>query len=348
MYNVFFHSVYLIPAPSMRPDLVKEIIATDGGVIAIEDIILEIGPGCLAKDTEITLRNSDKDFAIKSLLDLRLVVAAPRVVEFLPDGLKFLKPADLTITFQNAVSNAELFVLHGSYNPIYQKTVWELVTNGIEKRNVKGVCNTKINGFCFYMFILATRGMLARILSHLNHSFTCRAYTLYRRPPTVNAIDISVVLLSEFVDENEEADIKQLKDHLKAGYVKGEKGMLKRVYTDRRLEMSLDFPGVENTPFAFIVDQPQLDSVGFVIDHFKGIAVKSPVSGKVKISEVDRNIENESLWRISICEMEEEIKVEVAEGKLKFTSLVSKSMRHCLFFLLIIQLSKTWQIRSSR
>jgi hypothetical protein len=146
----------------------------------------------------------------------------------------------------------------------------------------------------------------------------------------VNAIDISVVILSEFVDENEEADIKQLKDHLKAGYVKGEKGMLKRVYTDRRLEMSLHFPGVENTPFAFVVDQPQLDSVGFVIDHFKGIAVKSPVSGKVKISEVDRNIENESLWRISICEMEEEIKVEVAEGKLKFTSLVSKSMRHCV------------------
>jgi hypothetical protein len=312
--------------------MIKKIITADGGVIDIDDIILKIGPGCLAKDTEITLRN--KDIAIKSLVDLGLIDAAPRVVEFLPDGLKFLKPADLTITFQNTVSNTELFILHGSYNPIYQRAVWELVTNGIEESNVKGVVNTKINGFCFYMFILATRGMLARILSHLNHSFTCRAYTLYRRLSTLDTIDISVVILSEFVDENEDEDIKQLKDHLEAGYVKGEKGLLKRVHTDRRLEMSLHFPGVENTPFSFIVDQPQLDSVGFVIDHFQEIAVKSPASGKVKISEVHRRNENESLWGMSICEMEEQIIVEEAEGNLKFTGLVLKSIRHCvsLFF----------------
>jgi hypothetical protein len=328
----------------MRPDLVKEIITTDGGVITIEDIILKIGPGCLAKDTEITLRNSDKDIAIKSMLDLRLVDTAPRVVEFLPDGLKFLKPADLTITFQNIVSNTELFVLHGYYNPNYQKTIWELVTNGIEERNVKGVCNTKINGFCFYMFILATRGMLARILSHLNHSFTCRAYTLYRRLSSLDTIDISVVLLSEFVDDYKGEDIKQLNDHLDLGYVKGEKGLLKRIHTDRRLEMSLHFPGVENTPFSFIVDQPQLDSVGFVIDHFQEIAVKSPASGKVKISEVDRGRKsrdgNEPLWRMNIREMEEQIKVQVAEGNLKFSSLVLKSMRHSVsLFLLIMQLT---------
>ncbi|CAB3978740.1 ---NA--- [Paramuricea clavata] len=303
----------MFKTPSMRPDLVKEIITTDGGVIAIQDIILKIGPGCLAKDTEITLRNSDKVIAIKSLLDLRLVDTAPRVVEFLPDGLKFVKPADLAIAFQNTVSNTEFFILHGSYNSIYQKIVWELVTNGVEERNEEGVCNTKINGFCFYMFILSTRGMLARILSHLNHSFTCRAYALYRRLSTMETIDISVVLLSEFADDDKGEDIQQLKDHLDVGYVKGEKGMLKRVHTDRRLEMSLQFPGVENTPFSFIVDQPQLDSVGFVIDHFQEIAIKSPASGKVKISEVHRRDENESLWRMNIREMEEKIKVEVAE-----------------------------------
>jgi hypothetical protein len=286
------------------------------------------------------LRNSDKDVAIKSLLDLRLVDTAPRVVEFLPDGLKFLKPAHLTITFQNTVSNTELFVLHGYYNPNYQKTIWELVTNGIEERNVKGVCNTKIHGFCFYMFILATRGMLARILSHLNHSFTCRAYTLYRRLSSLDTIDISVVLLSEFVDDDKGENIKQLNDHLDLGYVKGEKGLLKRIHTDRRLEMSLHFPGVENTPFSFNVDQPQLDSVGFVIDHFQEIAVKSPASGKVEISGVHRREENESLWRMNIGEMEEQIKVEVAEGNLKFTSLVLKSMRHSVtLFLLIMQLT---------
>jgi hypothetical protein len=312
--------LFLIPAPQslICPGPVKKIITADGGVIAIGGIILKLGPGCLAKDTEITLRNSDKGIAIKSLLDSGLVDVAPRVVEFLPDGLKFLKPADLTITFQNTVSNTKLFVLHGSYSPIYKKTVWELGTNDIKELNAKGVCNTKINSFCFYMFILATRGMLARILSHLNHSFTCRAYTLYRRPPTMDTIDISVVLLSEFVDDDKGEDIKQLKDHLDLGYVKGEKGLLKRVHTDRRLEMSLHFPGVESIPFSFIVDQPQLDSVGFVIDHFQEIAVKSPASGKVKISDVQRRDENESLWRMSICEMEEQIRVEEAEGNLKF------------------------------
>ena len=288
------------------------------------------------------MRNSDTDIAIKSLLDLGLVVAAPRVVEFLPDGLKFLKPADLTITFQNTVFNTELFVLHGSYNPIHQRIVWELVTNGIEERNVEGVCNTKINGFCFKMFILATRGMLARILSHLNHSFTCRAYPFYRRPPTMDTIDISVVLLSEFVDDDKGENIEQLKDHLALGYVKGKKGLLKRVHTDRPLEMSLHFPGVENTPFSFIVDQPQLDSVGFVIDYFQKIAVTSAASGEVKISEVHRRNENESLWRMNICEMEEQIRVKEVEGNLKFISLVLKSMRHCvplLFYLLYSSLN---------
>jgi hypothetical protein len=156
----------------------------------------------------------------------------------------------------------------------------------------------------------------------------------------MDTLDISVVLLSEFVDDDKGEDIKQLKDHLDLGYVKGEKGLLKRVHTDRPLEMSLYFPGVENTPFSFIVDQPQLDSVGFVIDHFQEIAVKTPASGKVKIRELDRGRKyvyrdgNEPLWRMNIREMEEKIGVEVAEGNLKFSSLVLKSMRHCvlLFF----------------
>ena len=63
--------------------------------------------------------------------------------------------------------------------------------------------------------------------------------------------------------------------------------MLKRVYTRRHdLEMCLYFPGIDNTPFYFEVDQPQLDSVGFVIDHFKKIAVKCPASGIGKISDI--------------------------------------------------------------
>ncbi len=244
----------------------------------------------------------------------------PRVVEFLPDGLKFLKPADATIRYETTVSNSELCVLHGSYSRDYQRTVWELVTNDIEENNAEGIVNMKINSFCFFCYIVAKRGKLAQILSHLNHSFTCRAYALYRRLPSMDTIDISVVLLSEFVDEKEE-DIKQLKDHFEEGYLKGEKGMLKRVHTDRRFEMSLDFPGVEKTLFVFKVDQAELDSVGFVIDRFKGIPVKSPANGIVKICEVHRSGESELLWKLSIHEMKEEIAMETFPGKRNCTAI---------------------------
>ena len=323
----------------MNPDVVTKLIPAYGGVIDIDGFILKIGPGCLAKDTEITLiKHHDRDFAIKSLHDLGLLEAVPRVVQFLPAGLKLLKPADLTIKFENTVSDCKPFILHGSYRHDYQKTVWELVTNGIEVNNVEGIVNAKINGFSFFSLISTRCGWLDRVFSHLNQSFTCRAYTLYRRPPTVNAIDISVVLLSEFVDENEEADIKQLKYHLKADYIKGETGMLKHVHTDRRLEMSLHFPGVENTPpFPFDVNELQLDSVGFVIDYFKKIAVTSPASGEVKISEVNRSDENESLWRMNICEKKEQfVVIKEPKGILKFSSLVLKSIGHCVSFFLVI------------
>ena len=88
------------------------------------------------------------------------------------------------------------------------------------------------------------------------------------------------------MDDNNEEDIRQLKDHYDEGYNKGERGMLKRVHTDRRLEMFLDFPGVKSTPISFKVDQLELDSVGFVIDYFKEISVKHPAIGRVKVHEV--------------------------------------------------------------
>ena len=143
--------------------------------------------------------------------------------------------------------------------------------------------------------------MIARILSHLNQSFTCRAYSLYRRLGTSDMIDIAVVLISEFLDDNNEEDIRQLKDHYDEGYTKGERGMLKRVDTDRRLEMFLDFPEVDGTSISFKVDQPQLDSVGFVIDDFKGISVKHPANGRVKVHEVPPT-ENRLLWNLNVRE----------------------------------------------
>ena len=177
--------------------------------------------------------------AFKSLLNLGLVNAIPRVIECLSDGLKFLKPAHLTARFEKTISDLELFILHGSYNRDIQKTIWKLVPNNVEKKSVDGAVNVEINELCLYSFISAQRGMIARILSHLNQSFTCRAYSLNRRVPSTDIIDVSVVLVSLFVDDNNEEDIRQLKDHYDEGYTKGERGMLKRVHTDRRLEINV-------------------------------------------------------------------------------------------------------------
>ena len=179
----------------------------------MDNFTLKIGPGCLAEDTKVTLRRDDQYIAsnCKSLLDQGLLHVVPQVVRFYPAGLKFLKPADLTITFESmADCDSEIFILHGSYNPRYQRTVWELVTNGVEQNNLKGIVNVKLSSFSFYSYILAKRGTLARILSHLNHSFTCRAHAFYRRVPLMDAADISIVLVSEFVDEDHGEDIKQI------------------------------------------------------------------------------------------------------------------------------------------
>ena len=299
----------------MRPGLKKKIITSNGGSINIDDITLNIGPGCLLKNAEITLIKDDHNFAFKSLVDLSLVDTIPRVVEFLPDGLKFSKPALLTIKFETVSPDCELFVLHGSYNRDYQRTVWEVVTNDIEERTAEGVVNMRINGFCFYSYIMAKRGELARILSHLNHSFTCCAYVFYRRKPPMATLDISVVLVSEFVDGGKTGKSKQLLDHLKEGYTQGEKGMSKRVHTDRSLEVSLDFPELECAPYSFKVDQAELDSIGFVIDHFKGTAITKPACGVVKISEIHRSAGNKTLWKLNVSE-EEEIKIEEVQGNL--------------------------------
>ena len=288
------------------------------------------------------MKKDDQNSAFETLLGQ--LDNVPRVIQFLPDSLKFLKPANLAIRFDTkTASDSEHFILHGFYNHTYKRTVWELVTNGIEEDNVEGVINIKINGFSFYSYILARRGKLARILRHLNQSFTCRAYSFYRRLPGMDTIDISVVLLSEFVDEDQGEDIKQLKDHLEAGYVKAEKGLLKPVCTDRYLEMRLDFPEIEFecASFPFKVDQSELDSVGFAVDHFKRIAIKSPACGAVKISLMEK-MAKKLLWMLNVCEKEEEVKVEVAEGSLKIYHFYFHSTRRSIS-LFTTQYCRTWQ-----
>ena len=296
------------PSP-IAADQISKTFTVDGGAMETDGITLKADQGCLADNTVIVMEKVDYRFdVLKSSLDLGLVGAPPRVVKFSPDGLKFSKPVDLMIKFEKTATDSKRFILHGFYNSIYQKIIWELVTNGIEENDEEGVINAKIISFSLYMFILSTHGNLARIISHLNHSFTCLAYSFFRRSRSKNTIDIAVVLVSKFFDETKENNIKHLLDE---GFVKGEKGVWKRVDTDHPLEMRLHFPGIERPPYEFEVDQSLLDSVGFVIDHFKKIAVTGPANGEVKISEKNRGDENESLWILNVIEKNEEIQPEV-------------------------------------
>jgi hypothetical protein len=62
-----------------------------------------------------------------------------------------------------------------------------------------------------------------------------------------------------------------------------------------------------------------LDSaVGFVVDHFRRIAIGNPASGTVMIDQVQEQTEKTSLWELNISENEEKIKREFAEGNLEF------------------------------
>lgn len=252
----------------------------------------------MALKTEINIKRLQTS-SFNSLHDLRLIDAAPQIYEFTPNRLKFLKPATLTISFKNAISANGPFILHGSHNKRYQKTVWELV----EARNAEKLANVKIYGFSFYTYIMARCGLLARILSHINNSFMCCAYVLYRKSASMEeSIDISVVIVSEFVYEEKKKkkeELEQLNCHIRQGYVKGGEGMsLKPVDTERSLEMCLVFTEGKSTSDPFTIGLRQLDTVGFVVHH-KVVAIENPVSGLVEIYETNSDVdENSLLWKL--------------------------------------------------
>ena len=119
-------------------------------------------------------------------------------------------------------------------------------------------------------------------------------------------------MISEFV-ESEEKDIKQFKDHFEMGFEKGQKGMLKRVHTDRILVMSLVIPGVETMSHSFLVDQSRLDSVGFVVDYFRGIAIEGQEKGTIMISEAREG--SDFLWYMDVHWTVPEMWSQAAYGK---------------------------------
>ena len=276
--------------------MIEKLITVDGGVIRKDDVTLTIGSGCLAEETEITLIKHDQNMNFKSMLFLGLIETPPYVFELLPDGLKFLKPAHLTIRFE-ATLDSQLCILHRSH----EDTVWELAANDIEKNSAKGIARMKINGFSFWSYFMAWGGELARFLSHINNSFSCCAYVFYRRQQTMNRLEISVVLISEFVIRNQETP-RQLQYHKNKKYTQGGEGVLKTVHTNLQLEISLQFPGIERPPYSFTVDLPQLDSIGFVVNEFEAVDINGPANGTVEVHEVQRNGEKNILWRLNVCE----------------------------------------------
>ena len=282
----------ICPILDGQGDLFKmKIIIVNGGDIKFDDITLTIESGCFNQSTEIKMKYCQNS-SFNVLRDLKLIDAVPQIYEFSP--IEFSKPARLTIRFKNAISGNEPFILRGYHR--CQRTVWELVINGVKAKKA----SMKIkNTFAFCTYIFARRETLARILGHINNLFACRAYIFYRRSTSMETIDISIVIVSEFVDEKTE-EIEKLNYHLKHGYVKGEKGNLKPIYTDRNLEMCLDL-GVEIAPFTFKIDSRQLDTVGFVVNHFEGIATtENLVSGSIKISYESSSDGNELLWKLNV------------------------------------------------
>ena len=272
-------------------------------------------------------------------MDLGLIDTVPEVVEFLPSGLTFLKPAVVAVRFERKATlpeHFEYFILHGSYNHTYEKTVWELVTTGIEKNNAEGVIKIKITHFSFLTYIVTRSSVIEQFMSHSTGKFPCCAYSFYHRMPSEDTIDISIFLLSKFAIEKKEKLIKQSKkeggndkkkakndkkkaenkffnekkekeikqfinDHIKGDYEEGEEGPLKTVDTNRPLELILDFPGINSAPFSFKVDLTQLDTEGIVVDHFKGVKIEKPARGEVKIRYKNSH---ETLWTLKIREMD--------------------------------------------
>lgn len=242
----------------------------------------------------------NNNFEFKSLVELGLLSCYPRVIEFLPDGLKFKKPADLTVQLEDVASpEQELFVLHGSYDSEMERNIWKVLTDDINM-NVNGRCvDMKINGFCFYTYIMAKRGKLANLLSHLNHSFDCHAVSLYRRrKPDSPYVDIALLLVSEFVENPSE-----LTKMINEGFCKGETGTIKRVDTHRSLEMCLEFPELaDKKSHRFKIEVSQFDKDGMVIDCFRDITLAFPAKGNVKVHEIRRSREK-LLWTLNIREV---------------------------------------------
>ena len=231
---------------------------------------------------EVIKIKREKKLSFHSLVDLKLINSAPRIYEFLPKGLEFLKPALLAIRFNKAKPGWQPVILHGFYNDRC-KIVWELMTIDVKAKKTGMFANSKIKGFSFLSYFMVSDGpsSIPHFLNHYNEVFICYAYVYHGRRPD-SSVDISVVILSQFVDAREKE--KHLNRHLSDGYVQGAEGDPREVKIDLEHAMRLDFPGVERPPHSFNIRVLELDSVGFLVRD-EDIDIGNIASGSVKIYE---------------------------------------------------------------
>lgn len=269
----------------------------------VNDVSLRVEEGCLSKDTEITMILGGQDIFFQRLCEFGILKVDPLLIEFRPDGLEFLKPALLTAPFKPDPPT-ELFVLHGTFRDNEREQInWKVMPIDDFDYSEKGYVRFGITSFCFICYIMACKGVVARIISHLNHSFNCYAIALYRRM-SPSEIDIAVVLLSEYVKNNkselEKSDLMIKLCDNKYKYRLAEQGTSKLLDTHGCLRMRLELSGIDPGRRTEIqLDQSKLDSLGMVVDKFLGILQEFPAKGKVHIAKVG----GDNLWSLNIVEV---------------------------------------------
>ncbi|XP_046855933.1 uncharacterized protein LOC124449034 [Xenia sp. Carnegie-2017] len=164
---------------------VEKLVTSVGGNLMMEDVIFDIGPGCLEDTTMIKLVKVNNPSYIKSLLDLELLKSSIYHLQCLPNNLHFSKPAPLQININGdrAISREDngslkIVAIYGSYSNDKQKTTWKFLED-IDVNEKRILIN--INTFSSYIFVTAISSYIPRILCHLNEFFYAYAYVFHRR-----------------------------------------------------------------------------------------------------------------------------------------------------------------------
>ncbi|XP_046856643.1 uncharacterized protein LOC124449783 isoform X2 [Xenia sp. Carnegie-2017] len=288
---------------------VEKLVTSGGGNLMMEDVIFDIGPGCLEDSTMIKLVKVNNPSYIKSLLDLELLKSSICHLQCLPNGLHFSKPAPLQININGdrAISREDngslkIVAIYGSYSNDKQKTTWKFLED-IDVNEKRILIN--INTFSSYIFVTAIPSYIPRILCHLNEFFYAYAYVFHRRSSKTGTLDIKVVFVSSFVREKFVGfPMLKLATDCEDFHENNDNNEdMKDINTDRYYEIQLKFTGKEHYSYTFKIDISKLDNDGFVVDHFSTIQVNFPAKGYLEVTELDSQRENKVLkWKLNVEE----------------------------------------------